>query len=289
MSTTAPEIESPDTRLDAATPDQEDPFRYGWRHLRQVTPEGYEIVEQVPLSLIDVLHPEEDDFIMQNDDHVRFCNYLYNVFCRQLAHDSTAVVLHDVRIAWDVPDLRPHGPDIAVMFGVREQRNWGTFNVAKEGTRPAVIIEVTSPNTRYLDLYEKVEQYDLAGVPLYIVLDTHTRGGKIPRRIWAYQQTPNGYAPLQLDAQGRVWVEPVKVWVGFRENRVACYDEAGNLIGDYVNIAARAVAEEAARRAAEARASAAEARAVAEEEARRTAEARLQAVEAELRRLRGEG
>ena len=35
---------------------------------------------------------------------------------------------------------------LAVIFGVRERQNWGTFFVAKEGVRPALIIEVTSPN-----------------------------------------------------------------------------------------------------------------------------------------------
>jgi hypothetical protein len=36
------------------------------------------------------------------------------VFEAQLATDPTAVVLDDVRIAWDVPELKPHGPDIVV-------------------------------------------------------------------------------------------------------------------------------------------------------------------------------
>lgn len=61
----------------------------------------------------------------------------------QRAGDPTAVVLNHGRIAWDVPGLGAHGPDIAVILGVRERKNWSTFDVAAEGVRPALIIEIT--------------------------------------------------------------------------------------------------------------------------------------------------
>jgi len=41
----------------------------------------------------------------------------------RLADAPTAVVLDDVRIVWDIPDLKPHGPDIMVIFGVRARKN----------------------------------------------------------------------------------------------------------------------------------------------------------------------
>ena len=244
---------------------QVDPFRYGWRFVRRWLPDGAEVLDQVPLTLGDVLHPEEGDFIVQSDLHHRLCTYLYDVLQARVAHDPTAVVLSDVRIAWDVPELRPYGPDIAVIFGVRERRNWSTFDVAQEGVRPALVIEVTSPDTRSLDLVDKLDGYDLAGVPLYVIVDiTHRRGQSI-LRLLGYRQTPTVYETLAPDERGRLWLEPVGLWLGTQGHQVLCYDEAGNAIGDYSQV-------DAARRAAELRAEA--------------AGARLRELEAELRQLR---
>jgi hypothetical protein len=205
------------------------------------------------------------------------------------------VVLNDVRVKWDVPELKPHGPDIAVVFGVREQRNWSTFDVAEEGVRPAMIIEITSPETRLLDLYAKVDEYELAGVPLYIILETYTVRRATVRRLKGYALEGDVYTVLAPDDRGWLWLEPVGIWLGVRENQVECYDEAGELIRDYTGIdaalgvaEARAATEAQARAEAEARA-ATEAQARAEAEARAAAvEARLRDLEAELRRVRGE-
>ena len=127
-------------------PDGEiDPFRYGWRYLRNEDPDGNFEMAQVPLTLSDLLYPEVGDFVVHSKAHEDRCTYLANVFSAQLKDEPTAVVLHDVRVAWDVPGLRPNGPDIAIIHGLREIQNWSTFDVSKEGVRPALIIEVTSP------------------------------------------------------------------------------------------------------------------------------------------------
>ena len=57
-------------------------------------------------------------------------------------------------------------PPVHDYIGVRERQNWGTFSVVKEGVRPSLIIEVTSPKTRKGDMVDKVDEYALAGVPL---------------------------------------------------------------------------------------------------------------------------
>ena len=154
-----------------------DPFRYGWRYVKRIEPDGSEEFEQVPLTLEDVLHPEEEDFHVHTDGHEVDCIYLRLVAQAQLAGDPSAVVLRDCRVAWDVPGLRPHGPDIAVIFGVRQRRDWGTFDVAVEGVRPSLIIEVTSPETRHNDLVKKVEHYARAGVPHYVIADVREEHG----------------------------------------------------------------------------------------------------------------
>lgn len=244
-------------------------FPYGWRYVRRTLPEGGVVSERVPLTRADLLHPQEGDQVTHNDLHQRICLYLYNVLCGLVAHMADAVVLQDVRIAWDSPDLAPHGPDVMVIFGVRERKHWSTFDVAAEGVRPALIIEVTSPETRSIDLIDKLEEYDLAGVPLYIIIDLVQRRGIITPRLLGYRQTPTIYEVLTPDANGRLWIEPLGIWLGLDPQSMlaVCYDSEGTEIKDYVGLQQELRAELQARNAAE---------------------RRIQELEAEIRRLRGE-
>ncbi len=134
--------------------------------------------------------------------------------------------------------------------------------------RPALIVEVTSPETRSIDLTTRLEEYDLAGVPLYIIIDLVQRQGRIVPRLLGYRQTPSVYAVVAPDDRGWLWLEPLKVWLGIHEQSIVCYDAAGAPIGDYADLR-MALDTEAAARA--------------------TAEQRVKELEAELRRLRGEG
>ena len=271
-----------------------DPFQYGWRYVRHDLPDGNYTVDQVPLTLEDVLHPEEGDQVPQSTAHQRRCRYLCDVLEARLAHDASAVVLHDVRIKWDVPELRPHGPDIMVIFGVREAKNWSTFDVAAEGTRPVLIIEVTSPETRAIDLVTKLDQYDLAGVAYYVIVDAVERRGRQVVRLLGYRQTETAYTAVALDERGWLWLEPVQLWLGVVDNEVYCFDEHGVQIGHYAEVVQalseaelRADAATQALSEAELRAEAV-GQALSEAELRaETAEARVRDLEAELRRLRG--
>ncbi len=255
------------TQAEQAEALKTDPFPYGWRYIKRDLASGSFTYDQVPLTLEDVLHPQEGDQIMHNDMHQRICTYLYNVIRGLLAAFPSAVVLQDVRVAWDVPELRPHGPDIAVIFGVAERKNWSTFDVSKEGVRPTLIIEVTSPETRRLDLTEKQEEYDLAGVEYYIIVDLVRRRGQVFPLLLGYRQTIDTYTLLSPDATGRIWIEPLKIWLGLDGQHVIAYDEAGVAIEDYVELAASRSTQAAARAAAE---------------------LRIAELEVELRRLRGE-
>jgi hypothetical protein len=114
-------------------------------------------------------------------------------------------------------------------------------------------------------LVDKLDGYDLAGVPLYVIVDITHRRGQTILRLLGYRQTPTVYEPLAPNEQGRLWLEPVRLWLGIQGTQVLCYDEAGNVIGDYLQV-------DAARIAAESRAEA--------------VEARLRELEAELRQMR---
>jgi Uma2 family endonuclease len=242
-----------------------DPFRYGWRYVRREQPDGTVTWDEVPLTLEDVLHPREGDVIVQNTVHDDDWFYLGTVIKARCAVIPGAKVFRDVGINWDVPGLRHHSPDITVVFGVRSGRErWSTFDVAEEGVRPTLIIEVVSPNTRAVDVETKVDHYHRARVPFYVIVDREREEG--PPRLIGYRYAPAGWVELAPDGQGRLSLDPVGLLLGTRGNRVVLYDaQTGEELGDYLQVTQ-------ARQAAEARAQTAEARAQEEAAARRAAE-----------------
>ncbi|MGB9752005.1 Uma2 family endonuclease [Roseiflexus castenholzii] len=302
-------------------PPSDEPFRYGWRFVLRPTPDDPHHLEQVPLTLEDVLHPETGDFIVHSDRHETDRMYLTAVLRARLEESGAAIVLSDVRIAWDIPDLRPHGPDVMVIPGIVERQNWSTFDVAVEGARPALIIEITSPETRENDLERKVEHYARAGVAQYVIVDDTGRGRERHLRLLDYRLEAGAYRLHPPDAAGRVYLVIANLWLGIERDHVVCYNERGVAFGDYATVVrqateaeeraqreavareaeaqARREAEERAQREAVAREAEAQARREAEEraqreavareaeaQARRAAEERLRALEEELRRLR---
>lgn len=262
----------------------EEGYSYGWREVRKITEDGRSIVHRIPLTLTDVLHPREDDFLMTSDEHARFCNYLYNTLRWAIREQPDAHILYDTNVDWGLHTEGCPRPDITLIVGVREHKNWSTFVVAAEGTAPTMIIEVTSPATRTIDLDAKVDEYEQAGVPYYIIVDKHVRKRRTDRQLLGWELTADGYVAMQTDGPNRLWLEPVKLWLCIEGDQLVCYDEQGEPIVDYVVIAAlRAAAEERAIREA-ARAQEEAARATEEKARADAAEARIRALEEELRR-----
>lgn len=293
-----------------------DAYPYGWRYVHRII-DGEERWQQVPLTREDLLHPQLGDSKVHNEYHERFSAYLYYVLTQQVADDPHAVVLHDVGVVWDNPNLKHHAPDIAVIFDVRQRQEWSTFKVAEEGTKPTLIIEVTSLSNRSIDLVDKLSEYEQAGVPMYIILDTYRYKDRIHRRLLGYALSSTGhYETMKPNQKGWLWLAPVRLWLAFEKNQVVWYDESEEPIPDYTGVTAKLNAAKAevqkisaqrqaeveARMLAEAKAQAqaearrqAEAKAQAQAEARMLAEAKAQAkaeakmeMEAELARLRAE-
>ena len=293
------------TPTNGEIPDKKDPYPYGWREVIRNLPDGKEVLEQKPLTLEDILHPQVEDYRMHDEEHERFCNYLYNVLSARLADNPNAVVLHDVRVAWAQTDLKAHGPDISVIFNLRRHINWSTFWEEEEQTKPSLIIEIVSPSTRSIDVVTKIDHYARVGVPNYIIVDRFERRGIMVRELVGYRLTPDGYEELSPNATGWLWIEPVNIWLSLDGEDLACYDEAGNLMQDYVGVSGRAAEETEARIDAENRAAEetqaridaenraaeeaqaridAENRAAEEAQARIDAEERIRQLETELRR-----
>ena len=164
----------------------------------------------MPLTLEDVLHPEVGDIIVQSDPHDSDRGYLKAVSKTRLADDRTAVVLSDCQVDFNIRGVKPLCPDLAVFFGVRRRIAWSSFNVAQEGARPALVVEVTSPDTRVNDVGIKVDYYHRAGVPWYVIADvSYDEDGRRRIELILYRWRPEGYERIAADEHGRVWLEPV--------------------------------------------------------------------------------
>ena len=134
-------------------------FEYGYRDVRARLPDRRFGLKRVPLTLEDVLHPRFGDVIMRGVAETDDRHYLKSVLKTRYADDASVVVFSDCGIYWDIPDLRHHSPDLAVIFGVKRRKDWEIFCVREEGVRPSLIIEITSPQTRVNDVETKVTQY----------------------------------------------------------------------------------------------------------------------------------
>ena len=205
-------------------PPEPDPFRYGWRYVRVEHPDGTVCFDQIPLTLEDVLHPEVGDFIVQTDGHDSDLNYLKDVFKAQLADDPLKAVISDCRVDWNLPGVKPLGPDVAVFRGIQRHRDWSTFDVQAEGAEPLLVVEVTSPDTRQNDVVTKVDYYHRAKVPLYVIADVREQGEDRVIELIGYRYQRTGYQRIPLDERGWIWLEPVQLWLGLSRDRLGNYE-----------------------------------------------------------------
>jgi Uma2 family endonuclease len=266
---------------DISTP-EDDPYFYGWREVFRQTDGKDEWVYE-PLTLADVLHPQWGDYIMQNDEHFRVCNDLYNGLKVHLAHEHQTVVLHDTPINWE-RGMKALCPDLAVIREVQQRFPKGTFYVRRSKGHVDMVLEVTSRSTHQVDVdgeypENKVQKYAQVGVPYYIIVDDYHRQEGFPPDITVYQlQEGNGYQRQEADVRGWYWIPLIALWIGPYQDWVSWYDEEENKIGTMLEIAQ-------AHQEAQARAQKAEAQARTEALAREQAEARAQEAEEQIRQL----
>jgi colicin import membrane protein len=289
-------------------PPANDPYCYGTRMVRQRQDDGSLATLRLPLTIWDVLHPQEGDHIVQSIRHSQEVRYMASVLEARVAEDKHALVLNDTAIHWDIPGLSHHCPDIAVIFNIdRPKDNYPSFFVKGEGVRPYLIIEVVSPLTREgreTDTVTKLVEYHAAQVPFYVIVDRE-REEAWPT-IRGYRYTPLAYAPIPLENLDCLLLEELGLLLCANQNRIMFQDaDTGEELGDYTAISQALEAEVAARQRAEeqtrlaqeqarlaqeraqaeeaARQRATEAQRLAEEKARDEAEARRLAEEARQR------
>ena len=229
-------------------PTATDPYFYGWRTVTRWQANGTSKGERVPLTEWDVLHPKEEDFIVNNHAHGLICLYLQQVFEELFAGRHDILVLHDHRVDWEVRGITPHGPDFTVIEGLREpwKPRTGTFKIKQTKTQPLLVIEVTSPATRKGDLNEKVTEYFQAGIPFYLILDQQESEDREFLTLIAYRATPEGYVQIPEDSEKGIWIPTVRLWFKADGLWITCHTIEGKRILGRAELAANYEATETA-------------------------------------------
>jgi Uma2 family endonuclease len=264
------------TTRPAATPELD--WSAGWRYEWLRHADGTETAVPVPLTAEEIRHPQEGYVMPIRTSHDRLSGAACDMLRAHFADQPDVAVFHDLIFEWDHPEVGNYAPDIAVVFGVRQpEADRSKFVIAAEGTRPALIIEVTSPTTRTIDRSDKVKDYALVGVQEYVYIDHWTRKNKETWEIAGFRLVNGYYLPIVPDEDGAIYCATIAMRIGVEEGQIWLEDAATgeNLL---TNLEVRR-----ALRLAEAAQAAAEKRANAEEQARRAAEARIAELEARLR------
>lgn len=190
-----------------------DPFRYGSRWMRVRLPSGEVIVQQIPLTVNDLLDPQLGDEVTQSDPHFTLVHLVVDLFRRFYESRQDVFVSSDLKMLWGIPGLQEPSPDIAVIPGVRKKvdPDRSSFDVVREGTRPCLIIEVASSldaEVRRNDYDKKVRIYQRARIPEYVILDPPSSATQGRFLYLGYRLGSNGlYHPMEPDSQGRLLSE----------------------------------------------------------------------------------
>src|SRR6185295_18836193 len=259
----------------------DDPFRYGSRLRRVRLPNGEVVVQEIPLTVEDLLDPELGDQVTQSGPHGDWFVRLGYLLQRHYESRDDVLVCLDMKMLWGIPGLRRPSPDFAIIQGIRNKKAIRhSFDVRKEGVRPALVIEIVSPEddeVRANDYVKKVEIYQRAGIPEYFILDMPTRKTQDRLVLTAYRLGADGrYRRIEPDAEGRLLSTATGFLFGVESDGKTLW-----LLDTTTGESPLDSPEERARRTTDERATR-------ETEARKAAEDRAAATEAELARLRAE-
>jgi Uma2 family endonuclease len=200
-----------------------DPFFYGYRLRCVRLPSGEEVEQQIPLTPEDLLDPQPGDVVGQSGPHQKLLRLLVNLLTAFFASREDILVTSDMKMLWGIPGLPEPAPDIAVIPSIRDKdADRDSFDVVEEGTRPGLIIEVVSSKdaeTRRNDYERKVEIYQKAGIPEYLILDPPTSRTKKRLLMTGYRLGVDGrYQQIEADAEGRLLSQTTQLLFGVAED-----------------------------------------------------------------------
>ena len=151
----------------------------------------------------------------QSRPHAKIVTTLNDLLECHFDDDPDVQVLFDMKIFWGLPGLPNPSPDIAVVRDARQDEGRSTFNVAEEGVRPCLILEVVSYSDAEMyrnDHEKKVELYQRVGIPEYLVVDP-SFAAEDPLLLTGYRLASDGrYRRIEPDSQGRLHSETTNLF-----------------------------------------------------------------------------
>src|SRR6185295_10644690 len=90
----------------------EDSFRYGTRYRTVLLPNGETDIEEIPLTVEDLLYPQLGDHVTQSDQHVEWFLRLGYLLKRYYESRQDVLVCADLKMLWGIPGLKCPSPDI---------------------------------------------------------------------------------------------------------------------------------------------------------------------------------
>ena len=182
-------------------------FVHRWVEL----PSGRMELQEFPLTPEYFLDPQIGDQVVQSFRHWDQVRLLYDVVERHAhARWEDVLVLSDQKLLWGHREWRRPSPDIAVIPGYRDWRTFtgSSFNVAKTGLRPCLIVEVVSFSNaaiRNTDLVDKVDLYEREKIREYLAIDPPQKTNGERFQWIGYRLDDRGrYRPIEPDAEGRI-------------------------------------------------------------------------------------
>jgi putative restriction endonuclease len=196
----------------------DDPARLGYRI--ETTPDGE--IEWVPLTPDDLFDLTPRCETCQDGPHGETLCSLALRF-KQCFKGQDALVGIQMRMIWHIPGLREPTPDLFIVKGIWEvPGDWWYFDIVETGLRPSLIIEIATlldPEARRQDYEAKVEIYEAAKIPEYLIVApaSHLTDGRAV--LTGYRLGEEGrYQPIQPDHQGRLLFRSVDLAFGVAED-----------------------------------------------------------------------
>ena len=135
---------------------------------RQIYDPETGVSQHFPLTLLDFLYPSDEDvgvvIMPETPLHDIWTNFLVIMLRTYLLADQW-LVLGDVIIHWGRRGAPAKAPDITAIPGGRlPEAHQKSYRVGRDGPLPVFALELTSSETRLVDLQEKPLLYAAVGI-----------------------------------------------------------------------------------------------------------------------------